>query len=100
LCQIILRLLFAAARFGLTFETITGRTPAMLDRLAMSERVITGWENLGKPGGRAEDNLLLIRDELAALAKIAAEHPAKSETVTRLGERYSAMAMRIRLSAN
>ena len=76
--------------------------PAMhpLDRIALSRRVITGWEAIGKPGGRPADSLLMIRDELAALAEIGRSEAGYHDDVAALTERYRVMAMKIRLSTH
>jgi len=42
----------------------------------------------------------MIGDEPAALTKIAVDDLAKADALTRLDQRYGAMAMRIRLGTN
>jgi hypothetical protein len=69
-------------------------------RLALSEKVISGWEAMGRPTGRVEDNMRMVREELEALRKIAADAPDLAERVAAVSERYGRMALKIKLSMN
>lgn len=69
-------------------------------RLDLSRRTIETWERIGRPGGRAEDNLRMIREELKILADLAKERPGAKAAVQELSARYGAMANIIRLSTN
>jgi hypothetical protein len=78
--------------------TLPAMNPA--DRLALSERTVAAWERNGLPGGPVADNLLMIRDELAILSKLAATYPGQAGAVHDLSQRYGVIANRLRLSAN
>jgi hypothetical protein len=67
------------------------------ERLALSERVIAGWEAMGRPSGRVPDNMRIIGEENAALRKIVAADPSLKGRVDALAERYRVMALKIKL---
>lgn len=69
-----------------------------VDRLALSEQVITTWEAIGGPGGTPVDNLRLIDAEIAILGKLRAGDD--DERISSLIARYEAMAARLRASIN
>lgn len=79
-------------------STMAGMSPAA--RLALSEQVISGWENMGKPGGAISDTMRMIGEELAELRSVAARDPSLAERVAVISERYGRMALKVKLSAN
>lgn len=65
-----------------------------------SQLIITAWEQMGVPGGRAEDNLRIIREHLSKLAEVSKARPTLAGEVEALASRYAAMAVRIRMRSN
>ena len=41
-----------------------------------SQHIIGAWEGMGVPGGRAEDNLRIIREHLMKLVAVSKARPA------------------------
>jgi len=74
--------------------------PDIAARLELSRRTIDGWERMGIPGGRPEDTLRMIREELALLEALIADDPATEPAVRELQRRYGDMANKVRLSGN
>ena len=72
-------------------------TKADIDRLDLSERVITGWEAMGGPTGTPAELLRMIDAELRILAGLRASDPARAD---RLTARYERLALRLRASIN
>jgi hypothetical protein len=68
--------------------------------LGDSAQIIAGWEAIGVPTGRAEDNLRIIREHMIKLAEVSTAMPHLADEVETLAMRYGAMATRIRLRAN
>jgi hypothetical protein len=71
-----------------------------VQRLQLSERVITGWEAQGGPRGRLEDSMGIIWEELSFLRRIALDEPALIERVTAVIERYERVASKLRSASN
>lgn len=71
-----------------------------LKRLELSEAVIAGWEQMGRPGGSVRDNMRMIGEELAELRKVLALDPSLQKRVDAVGERYGRMALKIKLTLN
>jgi len=67
-----------------------------IQRLQLSERVITGWEAQGGPRGR----LGIIWEELSYLRRIALDEPALIERVAAVIERYERAASKLRSASN
>lgn len=70
-------------------------TPA--ERLALSERVVSGWEQMGGPTGRIADTMQMIRAEIAALTEIAGADARLGARVDDLVRRYQMVAVRMKL---
>jgi hypothetical protein len=70
------------------------------ERLDWSERVISGWEGHGKPGGTPEHNLRMIGEELARLRGIATAEPDLTARAQGLIKRYERMVSRLKSSMN
>lgn len=66
------------------------------DRLALSEKVITGWEAIS-PAGRLADTNRMLRDEMVILQGVADEEPALREKAEALIARYQQLALRMKL---
>lgn len=73
---------------------------AIDELLRQSRHIITSWEALGVPGGRAEDNLRVIREHLNKLAEVSKLRPSLAAEIETLAGRYAAIAAKIRLRAN
>lgn len=68
-------------------------TKANVDRIDLSEHVISGWEATGRPIGTVAELLRLIDAECAKLEELG---PTASERVTTLLTRYKDLADRLR----
>jgi hypothetical protein len=69
-------------------------------RVEFSKRVITGWEAQGIPGGRLEDSMGILWEEVSYLRKIARDHPDLAERAGVVIERYERMASKLRQGSN
>jgi hypothetical protein len=74
--------------------------PDVAGRLELSERTISAWEHIGVPGGRAEDNLRMIHEELQALDALLQRTPGARDAIADLTRRYGEMANKIRLKTS
>jgi len=68
-------------------------------RIVRSRRVLYGWER-GGAMGKPEDVARIVREEIAALEAIIAEHPEKSLTVGDLVKRWKAFGEKVNQSAH
>ena len=72
-----------------------------MDRLDLSDKVVTAWETFpGGPGGTPEENLHLIRMELHILKKLKVQRPSKADKIDSLIGRYQAIAQSLKAKAN
>jgi hypothetical protein len=69
------------------------RSQDVLDHIARAEKVISGWEALGGPGGPKSGSLKMISDEMVYLNRIMEEWPVENDPVEDLVRRYHAMWM-------
>jgi hypothetical protein len=68
------------------------------DRLAHSERVISGWEAIGGPAGRLADTNRMLREEMLILVGIGENEPALKDKADVLIGRYQQLALRMKLN--
>lgn len=68
-----------------------------VDRLFLSDQVITAWETTGGPGGTPVDRLRLVAAEITILEKLGAEDEPRAAALI---ERYKALAARLRAAIN
>jgi len=80
-----------------TFATMTD--VALNMRIVRSRRVLYGWER-GGAMGKPEDLARIVREEVAALEAIIAEHPEKTITVGDLVKRWKAFGEKVRERAH
>ena len=55
------------------------------------KKVVSAWEKHGLTGGRTEDNLRMISEELGLLESLAVAHPRRAKGLRRLADRYRAV---------
>lgn len=67
------------------------------DRLALSERVISGWEAIGGPGGRLADSIRMCREEMLILVGIGDEKPALKARADEVIGRYQQLVLSMKL---
>ena len=68
-------------------------------RVALSRRTVTGWEQVGM-SGRPGDRIRMLTDELQILDRIVAEHIDLVDEIGPLIGRYQQMLLRAKLSVN
>lgn len=66
---------------------------ANVDRLDLSGRIVSAWEQMGGPGGTPTELLRMISNEVEMLQQLRREDP---ERVVELIERYEALAQALR----
>jgi hypothetical protein len=70
------------------------------ERLILSRRIIASWERLETSGGKIEDLMRMIGEEITILEGIVAAHPQKALTVGDLIRRYRDLGEQQRVRAN
>lgn len=71
-------------------------TPSEADqRIIHSRRVLAGWIAVGA-GGKPEDVMRMVNEEIAILENIAEEHPGKAAKLVRLVSEWVAFRERMR----
>ncbi len=76
-----------------------------MDKAAATRRIIksrftlSGWRAV-PPGGKAEDTLRMIAEEIAILDGIAAEFPAKAGTLGKLVQGWRQLAEELKMKAD
>jgi len=71
-----------------------------LERIELSERVISSWEGHGQPGGPIPESLRMISEELARLLEVATAAPELSGQIDEIAYRYRLMEARLKRGLN
>jgi hypothetical protein len=69
-------------------------------RIILSRHTLGLYETNGLPGGPVEMSIGMLRDEIAILRGIVAEHPEKALTVGDLVRRWEALADLLKVTAH
>jgi hypothetical protein len=67
----------------------------LLRHVRNSKKIVSAWERHGLPGGRDEDNLRMIAEEVALLDSMAIAHPRRAKGLRRLADRYRSIRSRM-----
>jgi hypothetical protein len=75
-------------------------TEAELERIISSRQVLGIYERNGLPGGRIEDTLRMLSEEIAFLRGHIERYPETTESISALIRRWEGIRDRVKATAN